>query len=181
MLLIALIAVLGCILADRPCIRKTYKSADNNTVCVCNATYCDDLEPLASIPNGKAVVYVSSLAGKRFEKSTVPILESRGGANLEITVDARQEFQSIIGFGGAITDSAGINLASLSEKTQKRMLETYFGKNGIGYSMVRIPIASTDFSTHEYSYADTKGDLDMSEFSLVEEDFKYKVFLKFIV
>ncbi|KHJ95604.1 O-Glycosyl hydrolase family 30 [Oesophagostomum dentatum] len=127
---------------DRPCIRKTYKSADTNIVCVCNATYCDDIEPLASIPNGKAVVYVSSLAGKRFERSTVPILESRGEANLEITVDARQEFQSIIGFGGAITDSAGINLASLSEKTQKRILETYFGKNGWFFTvkdLVQIP------------------------------------------
>ncbi|KHJ93995.1 hypothetical protein OESDEN_06081, partial [Oesophagostomum dentatum] len=61
--------------ADHPCTPKTYgyKSSDNKIVCVCNATYCDDIEPLASIPAGMAVVYVSSLAGKRFEKSLLQI------------------------------------------------------------------------------------------------------------
>ncbi|KHJ93996.1 O-Glycosyl hydrolase family 30, partial [Oesophagostomum dentatum] len=197
--------------ADQPCTPKTYgyKSSDNKIVCVCNATYCDDIEPLVSIPAGKAVVYVSSLAGKRFEKSLVSISDSiindleTFSAEQEVIVNAGQEFQSIIGFGGAITDSAGINLESLSETTRSRIMEAYFGENGsgayltpcigrnvpvpdvgwekchnmkasIGYNMVRVPIASTDFSTHEYSYADASGDMNMTEFSLVEEDFKYK-------
>ncbi|KAK6038327.1 hypothetical protein COOONC_24169 [Cooperia oncophora] len=50
--------------------------------------------------------------------------------DVTITIDARKSHQSIIGFGGAFTDAVGINLRSLSEETQKKLLESYFGKNG---------------------------------------------------
>ncbi|KIH62099.1 O-Glycosyl hydrolase family 30 [Ancylostoma duodenale] len=131
--------------------------------------------PVTTIPSGKVLVYVSSLAGKRFQKSTIPISEDSKTAAVEISVDARQEFQSIIGFGGAFTDSVGINLNSLSNTTRQRLLEAYFGRNGIGYNLGRVPIASTDFSTREYSYADVEGDMKMAEFSLKDEDFDYKI------
>ncbi|EPB78357.1 O-Glycosyl hydrolase family 30 [Ancylostoma ceylanicum] len=161
--------------ADLPCVQKVYKSTDHNIVCVCNGTYCDDIEPVTKIARGKAVVYVSSLAGKRFQKSTIPVSGDTKTATVEVSVDARQEFQSIIGFGGAFTDSVGINLNSLKESTRQKLLEAYFGKNGIGYNLGRVPIASTDFSTREYSYADVEGDMKMTGFSLTDEDFDYKI------
>lgn len=161
--------------ADQPCVRRTYESSDVNIVCVCNSTYCDDIEPLVEIPTGKAVMYVSSLGGRRFEKSLLPITMENISASVKIVVDARKQFQSIIGFGGAFTDSVGINLYSLSERTRNKLLEAYFGKNGIQYSLARVPIASTDFSTREYSYAEEVGDLKMENFSLAKEDFKYKI------
>ena len=40
----------------------------------------------------------------------------------EVTVDASIQYQSIIGFGGAFTDSAGINLAKLSRPAQDLLL-----------------------------------------------------------
>jgi len=46
---------------------------------------------------------------------------------------------------------------------------------GLEYTLARIPIASTDFSTHAYSYDDTPDDFDLSHFSLTSEDLKYKV------
>lgn len=46
---------------------------------------------------------------------------------------------------------------------------------GAEYTLGRVPIASTDFSPRPYSYAEVKDDFDMEHFSLVEEDFKYKV------
>lgn len=36
-------------------------------------------------------------------------------------------------------------------------------------------MASCDFSTHPYSYDDTDGDLQLSQFTLAPEDIKYKV------
>ncbi|ETN77522.1 hypothetical protein NECAME_03186 [Necator americanus] len=88
-------------------------------------------QPLTGIESGKAVVYVSSLSGKRFEKSTIPVTKNAKTGSVDITVDARQQFQTIIGFGGAFTDSAGINLASLSERTRRKLLEAYFSENGM--------------------------------------------------
>ncbi|VDO96619.1 unnamed protein product [Heligmosomoides polygyrus] len=43
------------------------------------------------------------------------------------------------------------------------------------YNLARVPIASTDFSTREYSYADTADDLAMKHFALAQEDLQYKI------
>uniref|UniRef100_A0A0K0DQK6 Glucosylceramidase n=1 Tax=Angiostrongylus cantonensis TaxID=6313 RepID=A0A0K0DQK6_ANGCA len=141
--------------------------------------------PVIKIPSGKAVMYVSSRAGMRFENDSKAVFGKSKGMffllldSVKIAVDAGKQYQSIIGFGGAFTDSVGINLDSLSEHTRYKLLESYFGKNGyhpgIRYSLARVPIASTDFSTREYSYADEVGDLKMEKFSLADEDFKYKI------
>ncbi|KAK6024154.1 hypothetical protein OSTOST_10041, partial [Ostertagia ostertagi] len=140
----------------RPVVKKTYKSSEENIVCVCNSTYCDDIESTDDIPSGIAVLYTSSRSGKRLEKSTISISEGASSSDVTITIDARETFQSIIGFGGAFTDAVGINLRSLSEQAQRNLLE------------------STDFSTHEYSYADTANDFEMEKFALAKEDYQYK-------
>ena len=49
---------------------------------------------------------------------------------------------------------------------------------GIGYTLGRVPIASTDFSTHKYSYLDTENDFELKTFSLTDEDKEYKVRFK---
>lgn len=50
---------------------------------------------------------------------------------------------------------------------------------GIGYSVVRVPMASCDFSTRLYTYADTPEDYNLETFSLAPEDIKMKVPLIF--
>lgn len=49
-----------------------------------------------------------------------------------------------------------------------------FRPPGIGYSLGRVPIASTDFSVREYSYLDTPNDFDLSTFGLAKEDMEDK-------
>jgi glucosylceramidase len=51
----------------------------------------------------------------------------------------------------------------------------YYGPEGIGYSILRIPIGGTDFSTRFYTYNDGTPDVLLSRFKLAEEDYKYKV------
>ncbi|WKY03690.1 hypothetical protein Q1695_005001 [Nippostrongylus brasiliensis] len=161
--------------ADRACAPRILKSSAKNIVCVCNATYCDDIEPVTDIPAGTAVVYSSSLSGRRFSKSTKQFSDGRGNSLVTVDVDTRKTFQTIIGFGGAITDSVGYNMNALNERTRYNLLLSYFGKNGLEYNLVRVPIASTDFSTREYSYDDVEGDLEMKNFALTEEDLRYKI------
>lgn len=47
--------------------------------------------------------------------------------------------------------------------------------SGIEYNVVRIPMASCDFSTHPYSYDDSPMDFSLSKFALAKEDLVYKV------
>lgn len=48
---------------------------------------------------------------------------------MEIVVNTSNTFQEILGYGGAFTDSAGINLNSLSEATRTQLLKAYFDAN----------------------------------------------------
>lgn len=46
---------------------------------------------------------------------------------------------------------------------------------GIEYTLVRVPMASCDFSTRLYTYADLPEDYSLLNFSLAEEDTHMKV------
>lgn len=46
---------------------------------------------------------------------------------------------------------------------------------GIEYNVVRVPMASCDFSTRLYTYADSPEDYSLLNFSLAEEDTRMKV------
>ena len=46
---------------------------------------------------------------------------------------------------------------------------------GIEYNIMRVPMASCDFSIRTYTYADTPDDFQLLNFSLPEEDVKLKV------
>jgi len=41
-----------------------------------------------------------------------------------------KRYQSIVGFGGAFTDAATMNIAALSEAAQHHLLESYFSPKG---------------------------------------------------
>lgn len=85
-------------------------------------------------------------------------------ASNSMTVNASEKFQQIFGFGGAFTEAAAVNFASLSPSTQQEILELYFGKTGIGYSVGRVPMGSCDFSVEPYTFADVPGDANLAHF-----------------
>ena len=59
---------------------------------------------------------------------------------------------------------------------QTRLVKDYFSsEHGIEYSIGRVPIGGSDFSTRPYSYDDHAGDESLSKFALEPEDLKYKI------
>jgi len=72
--------------------------------------------------------------------------------------------EPILGFGGAFTEAAALNLNSLNEKGQRVAMELLFGKDGLGYSLGRTHINSCDFCVKSYSFDDTEDDFDLSDF-----------------
>lgn len=96
----------------------------------------------------------------------------------QILIDSTQKYQKILGFGGAFTDSTGINIKDLDQNAQNFLLKSYFSSDGIEYNMGRVPIGSTDFSTHYYTYDDSENeDPELEKFNLAEEDYEFKVAL----
>jgi len=62
-------------------------------------------------------------------------------SSLNFRIDRSIKYQNIIGFGGAITDAASYNVYSLSTHTIQNLLNSYFDKSGIEYSVIRVPVA----------------------------------------
>lgn len=104
-------------------------------------------------------------------------------------LDTRRRVQTILGFGGALSDSSCRNIKSLSPDMSKSLMEDYFGALGLRYNIVRMSIGSSDFSTTPYTNndkiepktinkllaLDEYDDVEMKNFRLVGEDYKYKL------
>jgi glucosylceramidase len=70
----------------------------------------------------------------------------------KIYINSKKTFQSILGFGGAFTETAAYNFYKLPQKVQDKVIDLYFGQNGIGFTLGRVHIGSCDFSLSEYSF-----------------------------
>lgn len=93
-----------------------------------------------------------------------------------MTLNRSKTYQSIIGFGGAITDAAGTNIYSLSADLIDKFVKSYFdAATGIEYGVIRVPLAGVDFSSRKYTYDEVSGDFNLTKFSLSDEDFKWKI------
>lgn len=90
-----------------------------------------------------------------------------------IKLDPKREFQSIDGFGAAVTGSTCYNLLQMDKKDRKKFLkETFDPDSGLGFSYIRISIGCSDFSLSEYTCCDTPG---IENFALQEEELKYVI------
>ena len=81
------------------------------------------------------------------------------------------KYQSILGFGGAFTESSAYNYSLLTDAQKQEYMEAHFGTDGLNYNFGRTHIASCDFSLDIYSHVES-GDSDLSTFSL-DRDRKY--------
>lgn len=73
-------------------------------------------------------------------------------------------YQTIEGFGGALTDSAAYVYSLMDEQQKKELIEMYFGEGKMGYQLLRIPIDSCDFSLEQYeaSSKEEQGDFSLA-------------------
>ncbi|KAL8184500.1 UNVERIFIED_CONTAM: hypothetical protein K2H54_018583 [Gekko kuhli] len=127
-----------------PCSARNF--GHGSLVCECGASYCDTLEPVSLPSLGSFVKYESSKAGRRMERSEGSLLDDLQNTGLQLKLKTFQKYQKIKGFGGALTDSAAINILALSPKAQTNLLKSYFSEQGIEYNLIRVPMASCDFS-----------------------------------
>ncbi|WP_249720373.1 glycoside hydrolase family 30 protein [Pseudoxanthomonas japonensis] len=83
-----------------------------------------------------------------------------------IFVDPSKQHQALLGIGGAITDSTAEVYATLSPEKRAEFMRAYYDKqDGIGYSIARTTIHSSDFSSASYTYIE-EGDKELATFSI---------------
>jgi len=92
---------------------------------------------------------------------------------ISIFVNPSVTFQTMLGFGGAITDASAEVFATLSAAKQEAFLQAYYGDTGLRYTLARTTIHSADFGSGSYTYID-EGDAELETFS-IEHDRKYRI------
>jgi len=128
--------------------------------------------------NSKAIVYsttkgtnerISQTATLGFESHPQPLETDEC-----IFIDPSRQFQSIIGFGGALTDAAAETFFKLPGIAQDSILNAYYdSQNGIGYTFARTNMNSCDFSSGSYTYVNNN-DVSLQSFS-IGHDLQYKI------
>ena len=84
-------------------------------------------------------------------------------------------FQTIEGFGGAITESVASLMETMSPQTRKEFLNEYFSPEGNRYKFIRMPIDSCDYSLEEHAaVADPMADPEFKTFS-IDRDLRYGI------
>jgi len=73
-----------------------------------------------------------------------------------ISINPAIKYQRHMGFGGALTDAACISFNYLNESDKEKYLKAYFSEEGLNYNLLRYPLGSCDFSTHNYHYLENE-------------------------
>eukprot|EP00929_Paragymnodinium_shiwhaense_P091391 TRINITY_DN51365_c0_g1_i1.p1 TRINITY_DN51365_c0_g1~~TRINITY_DN51365_c0_g1_i1.p1 ORF type:complete len:601 (+),score=82.30 TRINITY_DN51365_c0_g1_i1:76-1803(+) len=146
---------------------------------------CEDCQAaLAPAPPPPPLLVISGMQTTKDGKKLSPIhvagdAEASESVDSIVTVDTAETYQTILGFGGAFTEAAAVNFAKLSETDKDDFMRSYFAppeNGGNGYTMGRVHINSCDFSVKPYSFDDSSGDTDLSNFDMrVTHDQKHMV------
>lgn len=140
-------------------------ASDNNSLTPENPT-----EPTS----GDIKIYTTT--GSRtldFRKSFVNFSTTSNMSPRTVTLDESVTYQTMDGFGAAITGSTAYNLLKMTASDRTKFLkETFSESEGMGQSYIRIAIGCSDFSLSEYTLNDTPG---LANFALQSEETDYVI------
>jgi glucosylceramidase len=106
---------------------------------------------------------------KAFQPSVQPL-----ETEICIFVNPDKTFQTFLGIGGAITDASADLFARLPAGKQQELLAAYYDREkGIGYTLARTTIHSSDFSSESYTYV-KEGDKELKTFS-IDHDKQHRI------
>jgi len=89
--------------------------------------------------------------------------------DVSVFVDPAKAYQTLLGIGGAITDASAEVFAKLPAEEQAHLMRAYYDPvDGIGYTLARTTIHSSDFSSGSYTYV-AEGDAKLESFSIAHD------------
>ena len=113
---------------------------------------------LAPLTPSRGVELWLSTADRRLQLAQQPqlALDPPDAAPADVTIDTGKTYQTIVGFGAALTDSsAWLIQNALSERQRSAFLREMFGPPpNLNLNMTRLTIGSSDFSLQHYTLDD---------------------------
>jgi glucosylceramidase len=115
------------------------------------------------------VIVTSKDTGDKLSDKGLVSFQKIKDEEVDIKLDTTKQYQTILGFGGALTEAAAYTLSKMSEDRRKEVIESYFHQeNGIGYSLGRVHIHSCDFSLGNYTYVQDD-DVELKTFDIARD------------
>ena len=69
-----------------------------------------------------------------------------------------KKYQTIKGFGGALTQASGYNYSLLPDAVKEDFIRCIFSEEGLNYNLGRVHINSCDFALGNYAYLENADD-----------------------
>jgi glucosylceramidase len=140
---------------------------------------CSSLENSSRVISGNTIVERWITTGDQkslLTRSTdsLKLTSSIDSSATLIEIDSSQRFQTIDGFGYALTGGSTDNIAKLSDTQQDSLLTELFSTEGnaIGVSYLRVSIGASDLDDHVFTYNDLptgQTDPELKQFTLKED------------
>jgi len=112
------------------------------------------------------IIRTEQHTNKRFYTETLESSEGR----INVKIDNSITYQTMLGFGGAFTESSAYNLSRINELQREKAIQSYFDPvNGLGYTLGRVSIHSCDFSLNSYTYIE-EGDTALKTFDISRDE-----------
>lgn len=86
-----------------------------------------------------------------------------------VVLNPQSQFQEILGFGAAFTDSACYMFNQLSTGSREQLFHQLFHPSQMGLTVCRTCIGSSDYATRLYSYDDGPPDPTLARFSIAHD------------
>jgi glucosylceramidase len=115
----------------------------------------------ASAQHADAHMWVTTADGRHLLER-VPDAQLRSAARdalPTLTLLPDRRFQTIDGFGAALTDASALLIAKMPPVAREKLLRELFGHGSgeLGLNVLRVTIGASDFSTSQYTYDDPPG------------------------
>jgi glucosylceramidase len=136
-------------------------------------------EPVTSTTSAKTISVYTTAKDTKQRLTLTDTLSLKPGqqppeTDIAVFVNPDKRFQTFIGMGGAITDASAEVFSTLKPAKKSELLKSYYDqKTGVGYSLLRTTIHSSDFSSGSYTYI-KEGDKALASFSIAH-DKKYRL------
>ncbi|MHA7632193.1 RICIN domain-containing protein [Corallococcus sp. M7] len=121
------------------------------------------LPPVASAANETVRVWLTTTSGstlaKKLNAEANKAFGPETGSATAIDVNEGVTYQTLDGFGGALTDSSAWLIFNSPQRTAI-MNDLFSVASGAGQSAIRLPMGASDFARNNYTYDDTCCDLN---------------------
>ncbi len=113
-------------------------------------------------------IEVRQTAGSRRLAPGAPLewRNARGSAGQSIVLDPARKYQELLGFGAALTESSCYLLHRLAPAVREKLMREFFDPAEANFSVSRVCLGASDYSTKVYGYNEGEPDPEMKRFSI---------------